>query len=228
MAVACLRRPALPTSIRPPLIVAALGCAAVTLLLGITYAGTSSASPLDDRILGFADGISDSIPLGLVFDAAGEPKGAISLIAVISLTCVALGRWRLALLTVAGQGLIGSMTNLVKPLFDRTIHGPFLSFPSGHTAGATAFALVIGLLVADLMRARPPLASAIALGTACSAGAVAAWAQTILGAHYATDTIGGVCFALALIVPLALLLDALIERLTGMRWAVASQTPETS
>ena len=76
-----------------------------------------------------ADGISDSIPLGLVFDAAGEPKGAISLIAVISLMCVALGRWRLALLTVAGQGLIGSMTNLVKPLFDRTIHGPFLSFP---------------------------------------------------------------------------------------------------
>jgi membrane-associated phospholipid phosphatase len=142
--------------------------------------------------------------------------------------CMAVGRWRLALLTVTGQALIGSTTNLVKPLFDRTIHGPFLSYPSGHTAGATAFGLVVGLLVADLAHRRRPVAAVTVLGIACGAGVAAAWAQTVLTAHYATDTIGGMSFALALMIPLALILDAVVERLLGMRWALAFQAAETS
>ena len=53
------------------------------------------------------------------------------------------------------------------------------------------------------------------LGATCGIGVAAAWAQTLLEAHYATDTIGGLCFAVALVMPLAVLLDAVFNRLIG-------------
>ncbi len=216
MIIKGLDRPVLPLGLRLPLIITAIFCAFPTLLLGIHYAGTSQASPLDNQIQAFADGIYDSVPFGLMIDAAGEPRGAITLIAVICTVCIALRRWRLALLTVASQAVVGSLTNFVKPLFDRTIHGPHLSYPSGHTAGATAFALVIGLLIVSLVQWRPSIALAVVLGLSATSGAVAAWAQTMLVGHYATDTIGGFCFALTLVVPVALLIDAAIGWLPGI------------
>ena len=55
------------------------------------------------------------------------------------------------MLVVAAQAAIWTTDELVKPIFDRTIHGEHFAYPSGHTAGATAFALVIGLMVAELI-----------------------------------------------------------------------------
>ena len=126
-----LRHPVLAPALRRPLVLTALVCAAATLLIGLQYAGTSAAAPVDDWMRGAARAVSDSIGFALLLDSGGEPKGAITLILVIGLVCVAVRRWRLALLTVTSQGLIGLMTNVVKPLFDRTIHGGFLSYPAG-------------------------------------------------------------------------------------------------
>jgi membrane-associated phospholipid phosphatase len=210
-----LRPPVLPTVLRRPLLLTAALCALAWLGIGALFAGTSAASPLDDAIRGFATSVSDSFGFALLMDSGGEPKGAAILIVLISVVCVVCKRWRLAMVTVTSQGVIGSLTNLVKPLFDRTIHGPFLSYPSGHTAGATAFALVVMILLVDLTRARRSIAFAVVLGGSWAVGVVAAWAQTLLEAHYATDTIGGLFFATAVVVALGVLIDAVVDKLTG-------------
>lgn len=208
-----LARRAVSPHLRIPLAIVAACSALATLILGIRYAGTSEASPLDDALHTVAAAVSDSIPFALVIDAGGEPVGAITLIAIVAATCLVAGRWRLAVLTVAAQGLIGSTTNLVKPLFDRTIHGGFLSYPSGHTAGATAFAIVIGLLVVDVTSAGRRVGITVVLAAVAAVGAVAAWAQTVLVAHYPTDTVGGLTIGIALVPLAGFVIDAGADRL---------------
>lgn len=204
-----LRAPAVPAgSARILLAVAAL--ATLTVVgIGAVVAGTSSASPLDDALLAAAGGWSPQIwPKALPIDFLGEPTGVLMVASTLIVACLALRRWRLAVLTVAAQGLIWGAVELVKRLVDRTIHGEHLAYPSGHTAGTAAFALVVGLLLASVLQLGRS-ALLVVLGVTLAGGAVAAWAQTVLGAHYATDTVGGLCLTLALVPPLALAIDLL-------------------
>jgi membrane-associated phospholipid phosphatase len=159
--------------------------------------------------------IPDGLSTALVIDFGGEPVGAVMLSGLLAAACFLTRRWRLGVLALVGQVVIGGATNVVKPLFDRTIHDGHLSYPSGHTAGATALAFVLGLLIADLLRLGLRAALATVLSVATVIGSVAALAQAWLVAHYATDTVGGYLMALGLVPPTALLIDWIGDHMFG-------------
>jgi membrane-associated phospholipid phosphatase len=208
-----LRGPALPPLLRAPLGVLALVSAVVVVALGTHVAGTGAPGHLDGLILTTVERSLPAVGPGAYrVDLAGEPVGALALMAVLSTVCIAAGRWRLAVLTVAGQGLIGVATSLVKPVVDRTIHGPNLAYPSGHTAGATAFAIVAALLLVSVLQLGRWTGVLLVLAVAAAVGCVAAWAQIVLMAHYPTDTIGGLFMAVALIPAAAMAVDAVAGR----------------
>uniref|UniRef100_UPI00278C07C5 phosphatase PAP2 family protein n=1 Tax=Streptomyces venezuelae TaxID=54571 RepID=UPI00278C07C5 len=176
---------------------------------GILYAGAGRPGTADARIVAALDGVG---PLGrriaLATDFLGEPVGATVLVAALVTGCLLLRRPRAAVLVVLGAGLAVAATKVLKHLVGRTIHGDGnLSYPSGHTAFLTALALAVALLAAG----RPALGRAagtvLVLAAAVAAGAAMGWAQVVLSAHYPTDTLGGLCTALAVVPATARLLD---------------------
>jgi undecaprenyl-diphosphatase len=108
-------------------------------------------------------------------------------------------------LTAAGSGLAVGTTSLLKHVVGRTINGENLSYPSGHTAFATAVALAVALLAAE--RLGRPAGTLLVLAAALMAGAAMGWAQVALDAHYPTDVLGGWCTALAVVPATAWLVD---------------------
>ena len=126
----------------------------------------------------------------LVIDFIGEPLGVVMCTGLLAMICVGLGRWRLAIVVV-GLGMTGVVTAMLKPVVGRTIHEGFLAYPSGHTATATVFALVVMLLFIDLLDAGTRSGVLLILSGAGAGAATMALSQIALGAHYPTDTIGG-------------------------------------
>jgi len=160
--------------------------------------------------VGLAVALHDStfpVPQGsgsvaLVVDFFGEPVGAVLVLGGLVAATLPARNWRWTGLAVIGPGLTVVLTTVVKPLVGRTINGPHLSYPSGHTAYATAVGLVVALLLARRFGRFVPLTLAVPT----IFGAAMAWAQVSLGAHYVTDTIGGYATALAITATAALLL----------------------
>lgn len=146
--------------------------------------------------------VHDSDRLALAIDFLGEPLGSALVLVVLVAACLLARDRRLAVLAVLGPGLTVLVTTLTKPLVGRTINGDNLSFPSGHTAYATAIGLVAALLLASRIGAF--LALTVTVPAICAAAM--AWAQTTLGAHYVTDTIGGYATALCVVPAVALFL----------------------
>jgi membrane-associated phospholipid phosphatase len=199
-------RPIIPPLLRRPLaIVAVLGAVAVV-VLGVRYAGTSSGGAFDRWLQPWLDSSSaEWHPLALAIDFCGEPAGLASLVVLLTVVSLVLRRPRVAVQVVLGTGLAITATTVIKHVVGRTIHETFLSYPSGHTASATAMATAAVMLVWH--RLRPVAAFALLMAAALVAGAAAAWAQAGLVAHYPTDTIGGWCTALAVVPVTAWLID---------------------
>lgn len=196
--------------------VAALA-ALVVVVLGVLYAGDSVPGTADARVRA---ALEDVGPLwrrvALTTDFLGEPLGAAALIGVALTGCLLARRPRAAALFLAGAGLSVGTTKLLKPVVGRTIHGPDnLSYPSGHTAFLTAFALVAALLVTGRLGLGRTAGTALLLGAALVAGGAMGWAQVVLGAHYPTDAVGGWCTALAVVPATAWLVDRTADRLGG-------------
>lgn len=201
-----LARPAVPPGLRAPLTAVATGGCVSSTAVGLTISGSAEPLPADDALLAAAGGpIPDLQRIARFVDFLGEPAGVLLLGGILVAICLLTARWRLAALTVLGQGAAAVTSAAAKPLVGREIHGEFLAYPSGHTAGATAFALVVGLLLVRRGRAADLL---VVLGVTAAAGLVAGWAQTVLVAHYATDALGGFLLALGIVPLLALLVDA--------------------
>ncbi|MER7848391.1 phosphatase PAP2 family protein [Kitasatospora sp. NPDC096077] len=189
-------------------VVAALA-ALVVLGLAVRYAGASEPGRLDDRIGTALYGVgSPWHEVARTLDALGEPAGSGALMTGIVVACLAARRVRAAVFAVAGVGLAVGAATLLKHLVGRTIHGDNLSYPSGHTAFATALALVVALL-ATRGRGREGLGPV--LGAALLAGAAMGWAQIALGAHYPTDVLGGWCTALAVVPATGRLVDRFFD-----------------
>ncbi len=140
----------------------------------------------------------------------GSPTGVTVLCTLLALGCLTLRRMRAATLAAAGPTLAGALTEYVlKPLIGRH-KGGGLAFPSGHTTGAVAVAVTITLFLlpggtfAGLPRTLRLLLATFAaiLASALPLGLIA------LHYHYATDVLAGAALAVALILTLALLLDA--------------------
>ncbi|MFC9589596.1 phosphatase PAP2 family protein [Streptomyces sp. NPDC056944] len=192
--------------------IAALAALAVG-LLGIRYAGDGAPSAVDTRLQAAADGAGPwRWDLAHAVDFLGEPAGATLLVAATVAVCLLLRRPRAAVFVVAAVGLSVVTATLLKRLVGRTIHGGYLSFPSGHTAFLTAFALAVALLVAGRPGLGRAAGTSLVLAAGLAAGAVMGWAQVVLGAHYPTDTLGGWCTALAVVPATAWLVDRVAGR----------------
>jgi membrane-associated phospholipid phosphatase len=193
----------LPVALRRPLAVVAVIAAVVVAVLGVRFAGQSVPISWEAPLLPPIEGVQGTLYyVSHFFDFFGEPLGSVLLELAFVAVCLRLRRPRTAVLAVVGALLTVGVEALLKPLVDRTIHGGYLSFPSGHTAFATSMALVAALLVVDLRRIARRAAVVLVLGAAFVAGAVMGWSEVAVGAHYPTDTLGGFCLALA-VVPFA-------------------------
>ena len=196
---------ALPARTGPPLAVVSV-CAAITLVvLALVFAGTSTAAefgiPVEHRPLA-----TPWAQLALIVDWTSEPVGAAVVLTTLVIMFLRKGNRRAALHAVCATAATVAVTTGMKPLVGRTINDGFLSFPSGHTATATAFALV-----ATLWAGRLWLTAVVTV----LAAAAMAWAQVLLNAHYPTDTIGGFCAALAVVPAVAWAIDRVAARRTG-------------
>ena len=204
---------ALAPGLRRPIAATAIFAALVLTGLAARYAGEAVAGRLDTWARTVVEGLWPVPGHGaLVIDFVGEPLGAFLLATLLTAVCLALGRRRLAVVVVAGLGLTGVLSTVLKPVVGRTINGGYLSYPSGHTATATVFALIVMLLLVDLLGARRLPGVLLILSGAAVAAAAMALSQIALGAHYPTDTIGGFCVALLVVPTTAYLVDRFAER----------------
>jgi membrane-associated phospholipid phosphatase len=187
---------------------------AVLVALGILHFRDAGLTGIDAALLPSIDGVQPPWRyFALVVDFGGEPVGSVILIALLAGVCFLARRVRAAVLTVLGVVVTVAVTTVLKPLVGRTIHGEFLSYPSGHTALATALALIIALLLTDRLALGRAAAVALTLGLALVAGVAMGWAEVALGAHYPTDAAGGFCAALAAVPGTAWTLDRVADRL---------------
>ncbi|MDX3311536.1 phosphatase PAP2 family protein [Streptomyces sp. ME08-AFT2] len=207
---------ALPLSLRASLGPVAGLAALVVVVLGVLYAGDGEPGRVDRWVVRPAE---DSVRspwrnVALAVDFLGEPVGAALLLVAFVTGCLLLRRPRSAVLVVLGAGLAVGTATLLKSLVGRTIHGDDnLSYPSGHTAFATALALMAALLVTGRLGLGRTAGTSLMLIAATAAGAAMGWAQVALGAHYPTDVLGGCCTALAVVPATAWLIDRTADRL---------------
>ncbi|WP_329537074.1 phosphatase PAP2 family protein (plasmid) [Streptomyces sp. NBC_01450] len=205
----------LPPSLRPRLALIAVLAALVVVALGVLYAGHSEPGAVDRWIIRpTADTLRPPWRhVALALDFLGEPVGAATLVLAAVTGCLLLRRPRAAVLVVAGVAVTVGTATLLKHLVGRTIHGDNLSYPSGHTAFATALALMAALLATRRLGLGRTAGTSLVLASALVAGAAMGWAQVGLGAHYPTDVLGGWCTALAVIPATAWLVDRTADRL---------------
>lgn len=202
--------PALPARLTGPMAVVALVAACCFVVLSVMLAGGSTATDVDTTA---ATALPRDYRLARIIDFAGEPAGALGLGVAMVIVLTAIGRARSAVVAVLAQCVVGGGGIPLKSAVDRTINGGFLSFPSGHTAGLTAFAAVVALALA--CRAGIGRAGTLAaLALVPLAGLLAGWAQVMLNAHYATDALGGFLLALVVVPALAWLVDRVAIRVS--------------
>ncbi len=209
-------RPAAPSGMVGPL----LGVAAVAGLtavgLGIAVAGGRFATGPDRWVQAV---VSEWWPspgdVAYAVDFIGDPVVTGSLALAIALVCLVAGRRRTALVALAAPIVSGVVTTAAKPVVQRTIHGDNLSYPSGHTAAAATLAAVAALLLVDLVRAGRVSGSALYLAVTITVGAAMAVDQIAISAHYPSDTLGGLCVAIAVVPVLAVAVDRCADGLGG-------------
>ncbi|WP_232664353.1 phosphatase PAP2 family protein [Pseudonocardia sp. TRM90224] len=206
--------PAVPKPMRATLL-AMIGLAAVVFtVLAVRYAGDSEPSRFDERAEGVVDAATNDRSRLSRLIISLSPVHMIVLIAIFVVICLALRRWRLAVVALLGPGLTGIATTMLKPLVGRTLEGGF-AYPSGHTAAATALGIVTALIVVSLWLPDRFVGVLVVLGFAGLAGSAMAVALVTNNFHYPTDTIGGFCIAVVVVLGVALIVDRIAEMRRG-------------
>lgn len=205
-------RPVLPRPLRLPLAVLAGMAAVVLCVLAVYYHGATGPGAVDRWIITTpGERLLAPSPAGTVATAissGGGPIVAAVLVCALALLCLLLRRRRLAVLAILGPAAAVTVTELLKPLVGRTIHGAALAFPSGHTTLFAALGLVVALLLVDMLGPGRSAAVALVVGIGLLAGVAMASSLVALGYHYPTDTVGGLCSAFAVVPAVA----GLVER----------------
>jgi undecaprenyl-diphosphatase len=198
-------KPLIPSRLRLSALLVALICLIASVVLGIAVAGARRAGAIDATII------------HAVHRIAGQHSTLADVLITLSDTVVIFGgilalmivglvrrRWEVAVLAVAAPAIAIGLTELVgKPLTDRRIHG-WLSYPSGHTVAAVSTLTVALLLIVaggSVLRAVLATLGWAALSLVIMVGMVAK------NDHYPSDTIGGFCLALAVVLPCVVLAD---------------------
>lgn len=197
----------MPAPLRRPAVAAVVLAAVLLALLAVRYAGGTSPRWFDvhaDAAAGAALGGQGRVWQTLL--RLGGPLQIAVVAVALAVLALVLRRRRLALVAIAGPGLTGLATSALKPLVGRLLRGD-LAFPSGQTGGATAFGLVAALLLISVLRVGRTGAALILAGGAVLAGGAMALALVVREWHYPTDTIGGFCTAVVVVLGAALLSD---------------------
>ncbi|MFJ8389440.1 phosphatase PAP2 family protein [Streptomyces sp. NPDC094438] len=203
----------LPPSLRAWLGLIAALATLMVVVLGVLYVGHDKPGMVDMWIQPAMDGVRPPWrSVALAMDFCGEPAGAVTLVVAAVTGCLLLRRPRAAVLIVVGVCMTVGTTTLLKHLVGRTIHGGYLSYPSGHTAFLTALALMVALLAIGPLGLGRTAGTLLVLAAALVAGTAMGWAQVALGAHYPTDVLGGWCTALAVVPATAWLVDRMADR----------------
>lgn len=205
--------PLLPHAVLRPVAVVSVVAMLLVVAVGFMVAGEDRAASFDRAVRSRLATSTAATRLALLVDYWGEPVGLGALVFLLVAVSLLLRRTRVAVLVVLGVGLTITLTTALKPVVGRTIHDVYLSYPSGHTASATALAMSAVLLVWHGLR--PGAALVLLYGVAFVVGAAAAWAQAILVAHYPSDTVSGWLTALAVIPTTARLVDQAALRWSG-------------
>ena len=143
----------------------------------------------------------------------GDPPTVVVICAALAVLLFFAGRRRAAALMVLGPAAAAGFTEFVlKPLIDRRMNDS-LSFPSGHTTGAVSLAVVVVVVLVGPSRPRwPGIVRWTASGLALLEAVAVATALVGSGYHYATDTLGGFCVAVGVVLSVALAIDAVCVR----------------
>ena len=186
-------------------------CVLVVVAGGVAFHGDAGVDRFDARAYGW---VHDHVDASVLVQAIRltTPWAVITLTAVTTAVAALLRRYRLALLAGLGPLAAVVLTEYVlKPLVHRTVGSPpggaeTYAYPSGHETGLSSLTLLLVLVLFGLTRSRAVLIGALVV--ALLVDAVAAVALVGLRYHFATDTIAAVGVSGAVVVGLALLLDA--------------------
>lgn len=211
----------LPARLRLPAAVIAVG--ATTVLLALTWwfwgaasadAGEASLTSALGRWLEPADGILDDV------EDPGDAGSPVATCIALATVLAAMRQRRLAVLALLGPATAGTLSVVLKPMIGRLLDGD-PSFPSGHVTAITSVAVVVSLVVLRHHRGR--VAALLAATAVVACAALMGTAVVAAGVHYPTDVMGGFALAVASVLGMAFLLDAVL----GWRTASGSTSPTT-
>jgi membrane-associated phospholipid phosphatase len=199
-------RAILPPALRAPSAAVSVLALVVFGVFAARYADDDSAGRLDRHVQRLVDppGQAPSLPAAVI--VLGNPASVVVFAVLLCGLAFALGHRRLAVLAIVGPGLTGVVTTTLKPVIGRTIEGGF-AFPSGHTGGATALGVVAALLLIAVFRTPAGTSALLLTAGALVCGGVMALALVGNRVHYPTDTVGGFCVAVAVVLTSALLIE---------------------
>jgi membrane-associated phospholipid phosphatase len=213
----------IPPRLRPAAVVVVGICALTVILIGVLVAHHRLPTGLDSafwNLLPWPWGPAGEHGAGFFFLTAmdqirqlGGELAITFMTALLCYCCLAMRRYRAAILVAGGEIAASVLTSVMKPVVGRRLGGS-LSYPSGHTTAAFALGTaVVVLLLVSSRETRLPRSMRIVLSlvTLATASLVAlgmiAWHQ-----HYLTDTFGGAAIGIGVPLTVALLTDFVADR----------------
>jgi undecaprenyl-diphosphatase len=194
---------------RRPALIAGMVAWGIAVVLGAAVAGQRHAGTIDRTIIHRVHAtVGDGHGLAAVLLAPTDTVviGAAALALIVA--ALVLRRWDIAVLAVVTPTICVGMVDLAfKPLFGRRLHG-LLSYPSGHAVAAVAVYTVAVLTLISIVR--PPWRHVAVVGWGLLTVVIMVG---LIGMnwHYPTDTVGGVCVAVGVVLPCALGTDAYLS-----------------
>jgi membrane-associated phospholipid phosphatase len=213
-------RPVLPDASRRLAGVLAGVSALAVVVLGVVHHASTGPDTFDRTVTAALRTVWAPNDFAYAVDGLVTLLPILVTVALLAGASLLAGQRRLVVVAVLAPFCVAAATTVVKPLVGRTIHGDNLSFPSGHTGYAAAIGVVIGLLLLRLARRVGTAgAAALLLVPPLATGGFMAVDQIVLDAHYPSDTVGGLCTALTVVLVLALVVDPVADRVLARRLA---------
>jgi membrane-associated phospholipid phosphatase len=146
--------------------------------------------------------------------SVGDTVPMTLLTAVLCYCCLALRRYRGAIMVALAVPLASGSTELLKHLIHR-IYVSFLSFPSGHTTATFALITCVAVLLIDPPATKAPASMRIVLAlVSLGFGVMVALGLVAARFHYFTDTIAGAAVGIGVTLATALALDVVVAHLS--------------
>jgi undecaprenyl-diphosphatase len=199
-----IRHRLIPPRFRPAAIVIVAACViTLGILSGLFYHG-STPDALDKAVYSWVRPHQTGLyPLVAVGDTV--PVGVLT--AVLCYCCLALHRYRGAIMVALAVPIASGITELLKHVIHR-VYIDFLSFPSGHTTATFALITCIAVLLIDPPATKTPASMRVVLTVlSVGLGGMVALALVAVRFHYVTDTIGGAAVGIGVTLAIALALD---------------------